>query len=81
MVDPLSAEGRAAIGTDGLVVVCLSTDAPCRRVGAEFAAAGAHAANARFTRSFLGVSGEPMNFEITVVPPAPTPARTTKQSQ
>ena len=81
MVDPLSAEGRAAIGTDGLVVVCLSTDAPCRRVGAEFAAAGAHAANVIFTRSFLGVSGEPMNFEITVVPPAPTPARTTEQSQ
>ncbi len=80
-VDPLSAEGRDAIGAHGLVVVCVSTDAPCRRVGAELAAAGGHAANAMLTRNFLGVSGEPMNFEITVVPPASGPARTTEQSQ
>lgn len=80
-VDPLSAEGRAAIGAHGLVVVCVSTDAPCRRAGAELAAAGGRAANASLTRSFLGVSGEPMNFEITVVPPADPPARATEQSQ
>ncbi|MGO9702157.1 MAG: glycosyltransferase family 39 protein [Xanthobacteraceae bacterium] len=80
-VAPLSAEGRAAIGAHGLVVVCVSTDAPCREIGAALANVGGHAADAMFTRSFLGVSGEPMNFEITVVPPTSVPARTTEQSQ
>ena len=42
---------------------------------------GGHAANASFTRRFLGVSGKPMNFEITVVAPASAPARTTEKSQ
>ncbi len=81
MADPLSAEGRAAIGAHGLVVVCLSADAPCRKTGAALADAGGHAANASFTRSFLGASGQPMNFEIIVVPPAHAPARTTEKSQ
>jgi hypothetical protein len=81
MADPLSADGRAAINAHGLVVVCLSTDALCRKTGAVVADAGGHAANASFTRSFLGASGQPMNFEITVVPPARAPARTTETSQ
>jgi 4-amino-4-deoxy-L-arabinose transferase-like glycosyltransferase len=81
MADPLSADGRAVINAHGLVVVCLSTDAPCRKTGAALADAGGHGANASFTRSFLGVLGPPMNFEINVVPPAPAPARTTATSQ
>jgi hypothetical protein len=81
MASPLSADGRAAISAHGLVVVCLSADAPCRKTGAALADAGGHAANASFTRSFVGVLGQPMDFEITVVPPAPAPARTTETSQ
>jgi 4-amino-4-deoxy-L-arabinose transferase-like glycosyltransferase len=81
MADPLSAGGHAAIDAHGLVIICLSTDAPCRKTGAALADAGGHAANASFTRSFLGASGQPMDFEITVVPPAPAPAHTTETSQ
>ena len=79
--DPLSSDGHKAISAHGLVVICLSTDTPCRKTGAALADAGGHAANASFTRRFLGVSGKPMNFEITVVAPAHAPARTTEISQ
>jgi 4-amino-4-deoxy-L-arabinose transferase-like glycosyltransferase len=68
--DPLSAEGRAAIGTHGLLVVCLSEDTPCRQTGAALAAAGARTADASFRRTFLGFSGPPMDFQITAVPAA-----------
>ncbi len=79
--DPLSAEGRAAISARGLAVICLSTDAPCRKTSAALAGAAGRSANASFTRRFLGASGQPMNVEITVVRPTLAPARTTEKSQ
>jgi 4-amino-4-deoxy-L-arabinose transferase-like glycosyltransferase len=75
--DPLSAAGRAAASAHGLLVVCLSADAPCRETGLALAAAGARTTDATFTRAFFGRSGQPMSFQITVMPPAHTPARTT----
>ncbi len=68
--DPLSAEGRAAISAHGLAVVCLSDDVPCRKISAEFAAAGARTTSATLARRFMGFSGPPMSFQITVVPAA-----------
>jgi 4-amino-4-deoxy-L-arabinose transferase-like glycosyltransferase len=79
--DPLSAEGRAATSVRGLLVVCLSTDAPCRKIGEVLADAGGRTTSATFTRSFLGLSGRPMSFRITVVPPALTPAAPVSDSQ
>ena len=70
--DPLSAEGRAAIGAHGLLVVCLSDDAPCRKISAELTAARARTTSATLTRTFLGFSGQPMSFQIAVVPTAQT---------
>lgn len=67
-LDPLSAEGRAAIRSYGLLVVCLSGDAPCRQTGVALTAAGARTTSATFTRTFLGFSGQPMGFQITFVP-------------
>ncbi len=76
--DPLSAEGHAATNVHGLLVVCASGDAPCQKTGATLATAGARTTTATFKRRFLGLSGPPMSFRITVVPPAQTPARTTE---
>lgn len=70
-VDPLSAAGRAAIAAHGILIVCLSGDAPCRDTAAALAAAGARTTEATFTRRFLGLSGQPMDFLITVAEPTP----------
>jgi hypothetical protein len=74
---PLSAEGRAAIATHGLLIVCTSDDAPCQKTADAFADAGARTITATLTRSFLGVSSPAISYQITVVPPADKPARTT----
>jgi 4-amino-4-deoxy-L-arabinose transferase-like glycosyltransferase len=66
--DPTSAEGRAATASQGLMVVCVSDDEPCRKTAAALIDAGARTTTATFRRSFLGWSGAPMTFEITVVP-------------
>jgi 4-amino-4-deoxy-L-arabinose transferase-like glycosyltransferase len=68
--DPMSDEGRATTRSYGLLVVCLSGDAACQKVGAALTNAGARTTSATLTRSFLGFSGQPMNFQITVLPPA-----------
>jgi 4-amino-4-deoxy-L-arabinose transferase-like glycosyltransferase len=69
-VDPLSAEGRAAIASHGLLIVCASSDAPCQKTAEAFAGSGARTTTATLTRSFLGFSGPPMSYQITVVPRA-----------
>ena len=69
-VDPLSAEGRAAIASHGLLIVCVSSDAPCQKTAEAFAGSGARATTATLTRSFLGFSSPPMSYQITVVPRA-----------
>jgi 4-amino-4-deoxy-L-arabinose transferase-like glycosyltransferase len=79
--DPLSAQGRAAIAARGLVIVCRSADAPCRKTGQALVDAGGHSVNASFARHFLGASGKPMDFEMTAVPPAAAPAATAAPSQ
>jgi hypothetical protein len=67
---PLSAEGRAAIATHGLLIVCTSDDVPCQKTAESLANAGAHTIIATLTRRFLGVSSPPISYQITVVPPA-----------
>lgn len=68
-VDPPSAAGRAAISAHGLLIVCLSGDTPCQNTSTELTAGAARTTNATLTRTFLGRSGPPMSFQITVVPP------------
>jgi 4-amino-4-deoxy-L-arabinose transferase-like glycosyltransferase len=72
MVGPISAEGRAAIATRGLLIVCVGGDAPCQHTAAAFADAGARTTTATLARTFLGFSSPPMSYQITVVPPAGT---------
>jgi len=76
-VGPLSAEGRAATASHGLLIVCVSGDAPCQKTAEAFADSGARTTTATLTRSFLGFSSPPMSYQITVVPRAEKPARTT----
>jgi hypothetical protein len=68
--DPLSVEGRAAIRTHGLLVVCLNEDAPCQATAAALSDAAARTTSATFTRTFLGQSGQPMSFQISLLPAA-----------
>ena len=70
--DPSSAAGRAASGKHGLLVVCLVGDAPCQNTSDALAKAGARTTTVGLTRSFLGFSSPPLNFQITVVPPDST---------
>jgi len=74
--DPLSPEGRAAASEHGLLVVCLMDNMLCRQVGEALANDGARTATVALTRGFLGFTGPALNLQITVVPPAETPART-----
>jgi len=74
--DPLSPEGRAESSAHQLVVICLSEDAGCRKMADALTEAGARTTIATSTRRFLGVSSQPLNFQITVVPQAKPPART-----
>lgn len=75
--DPLSPEGRADSSAHQLVVICLSEDAGCHKTADALTEAGARTTIATSTRRFLGVSSRPLSFQITVVPQAKPPARTT----
>jgi 4-amino-4-deoxy-L-arabinose transferase-like glycosyltransferase len=68
-VDPLSVEGRVAIASHGLLIVCTSSDTPCQKIAGAFADSGARTTIATLTRSFLGFSSPPMSYQMTVVPP------------
>jgi len=67
---PLSPEGRAALRAKGLVIVCLTGDLSCREVAETMTTPGAVTTAAALTRSFLGISGPPLNVQIVVLPPA-----------
>ena len=66
--DPLSDLGRDEIMEQGLIVACLDDDTPCLTTQAALGGAGAHAANGTINRSFLGFSGKPIGFRVTVLP-------------
>lgn len=74
---PLSAEGRAAIASRGLAIICTSVDAGCQQTAEALAEAGKRTTTATLRRSFLGFSSPPATYQITVVPPAQRPAGTT----
>jgi 4-amino-4-deoxy-L-arabinose transferase-like glycosyltransferase len=76
--DPLSDAGRNAIASDGLLIVCVTGDGPCRQTAEALSASGARTTEATLTRSFLGFTSPPVNYQITVAPPARSaPASTT----
>lgn len=68
--DPLSAEGRAASKTAGLLVVCLESDSACRSTADALAGAAAEHRSDDITirHTFLGFSGPATRAYITVVP-------------
>jgi 4-amino-4-deoxy-L-arabinose transferase-like glycosyltransferase len=70
--DPLSAEGRAASKTAGLLIVCLDSDTPCRSTEAALAGGAAEARSDDVTiqHTFLGFTGPATRAHITIVPPA-----------
>jgi 4-amino-4-deoxy-L-arabinose transferase-like glycosyltransferase len=70
-LSPLSPEGRAAIGTSGLLIACLKDDAPCQATGATLASAESRSADVTYARSFLGLAGPPSLYRVTVVPRRP----------
>ncbi len=66
---PLSPEGRAAARAKGVVIVCLTGDLACRKVAETLAPSGAVTTAAGLKRSFLGISGPPLNVQVVVVSP------------
>ncbi len=70
LTNPWSPEGRAAVSAQGLLVVCLASDAACRQTEKTLEKDGARTTPAALTRSFLGFTGPPLNVRITVVPPS-----------
>ena len=65
---PLSAAGRAASKREGLLLVCLDDDAPCRRTIAVLAAAEHRSDDITVRHTFLGFAGPASKVHITVVP-------------
>ncbi len=66
--DPLSDLGRSETAAQGLIVACLDNDTPCLTAQAALGAAGARTATGEISRSFLGFTGRPVGFRVTVVP-------------
>jgi 4-amino-4-deoxy-L-arabinose transferase-like glycosyltransferase len=62
-------------GHGELLIVCLIDDAPCQKSAAALADGKGRTTTATLQRSFLGLSGPPKTFQITVVPPAQTGAQ------
>jgi 4-amino-4-deoxy-L-arabinose transferase-like glycosyltransferase len=71
--DPLSADGRTAIETAGLLVVCLDNDAPCISTDKALTDSGGEHRSADLTirHSLLGFSGPPTKAHFTIVPALP----------
>ncbi len=69
MAGPLSAQGRAAVSAQGLLIVCIGGDQGCEQTAKPFIDAGAPSKTVTLTRSFLGFSSAPESFQITAVPP------------
>ncbi len=66
--DPLSDLGGSEIAAEGLIVACLDDDTTCLKTQAALGGAGARTANGTISRNFLGFSGKPIGFHVTVVP-------------
>jgi len=66
--DPLSPAGRGEIAAQGLLIVCLDSDAPCRTTAGALGDTQARAADVAVRRTFLGFSGPPYGFHIAVLP-------------
>lgn len=66
--DPLSPENRAAIAGNGLLVICLDSDAGCRTTAAALGGNAGRTVSGTIRRSFLGLSGPATSFHLTVVP-------------
>jgi 4-amino-4-deoxy-L-arabinose transferase-like glycosyltransferase len=72
-VDPLSAAGRAASKSEGLLLVCLDGDTPCRASVAALAGGDAERRSDDIVirHTFLGFTGPATKVHVTVVPAAP----------
>jgi 4-amino-4-deoxy-L-arabinose transferase-like glycosyltransferase len=66
--DPLYAEDRAALAANGLLVVCLDSDAGCQATAATLAGNANRTVSGTIRRSFLGLTGPATGFHVTVVP-------------
>jgi dolichyl-phosphate-mannose-protein mannosyltransferase len=66
--DPLSDLGRSETSAQGLIIACLDNDTPCLTTQAALGGAGVRTANGSISHSFLGFSGKPIGFHVTVVP-------------
>jgi hypothetical protein len=66
--NPLSAESRAAIAANGIIIICLDDDAPCRATGSALASAEDRRTDLTLTRTFFGFAGPSARYHIIVVP-------------
>jgi len=68
------AAASAAITAKGLVIICSSTDEPCRSASTAIMGPANRSTDVTFTRRFLGIEGPPDSYHITVI--AATAAKT-----
>jgi hypothetical protein len=66
--DPRSAASLAEIAANGLLIACLDTDAACRATEAAFASEQSGTADGAIIPRFLGFSGPPISFHVSIVP-------------
>ncbi len=69
--DPLSDLGRSETAAQGLVVACLDSDTPCLTAQTALGGAGIATAKGAISRRFLGFSGKPIGFRVSVLPAQP----------
>ena len=69
--DPLSDLGRSETAAQGLIVACLDGDTPCLTAQTALGGGGVAPANGAISRSFLGFSGKPIGFRVSVLPAQP----------
>ncbi|HXX03063.1 MAG TPA: glycosyltransferase family 39 protein [Xanthobacteraceae bacterium] len=66
------AKPYAGTSAGSVLIVCLSDDLPCQKGAAAFAHGRGRTVTATFARHFLGLSGRPETFQLTVLPQAPS---------
>jgi len=64
----LAKASRAEIAANGLLIACLDNDAPCRATETALGAGAGRTATGTIKRTFLGFTGPPSDFRVTVVP-------------
>jgi hypothetical protein len=68
-IEVVGQSAQARIARDGVALVCLAADQPCRAAAERVAGPGSRRVEVELARRFLGVAGRPARYLIVVIPP------------